>query len=83
MTKRSGEWFWELMCALSQVLCVWLRGWRYVWRGDCEKPDSNLTTSAWIGTRAIQGYRIALIAEVFVDWLFFPGHCRAAAARSE
>ncbi len=83
MRDRFVFWFWELMRAISQVWSVWFRGWRWVWWGDCIRPDANLTTSAWVGQAAINGYVWALQAERQIDAVFGAGHCRAAARRKE
>jgi hypothetical protein len=83
MWGRLDLWIWELLRALSQVLSVWWRGWRWVWLGDCQPPDSNLTTSAWVGQASIDGHRWARIAERAIDAAFGAGHCRSAAERRE
>ena len=83
MRKRFRLWFWEMLRALSQLLSVWVRGWRWVWRGDSKPPDSNLTTSAWVGQASMDGHRWARLAERGIDALFGAGHCRSAAERRE
>jgi len=83
MRGRLKLWLWELLRSISQVLSVWARGWRYVWKGDCLEPDADLTTSAWVGQASIDGYRWAKIAERVIDSFFWPGHCKSAAERRE
>lgn len=73
----------ELLRSISQVLCVIVRGPRFILWGDCLQPDSNLTTSAWVGQASMDGFVWARIAEAFIDRLFVAGHCRAAALRKE
>lgn len=83
MRARFKVWLWELLRALSQLLSVWVRGWRWVWWGDCLPPDSNLTTSAWVGQAAIDGFKWGRLAERHIDAVFGRGHCKAAARRRE
>ena len=83
MRGRFVLWFWELMRAISQVFSVIFRFPRWVFWGDCKMPDSNLTTSAWVGQASMDGYLWAKCAERSIDYFFGEGHCRSAAIRRE
>ncbi len=83
MWERFSLWLLELGRATSQWGSVVFRGPRWIFWGDCLRPDANLTTSAWVGQAAIDGFRWALEAEREIDSVFGAGHCRRAAERRE
>lgn len=83
MSARFFFWLLELGRATSQWWGVVFRAPRWIFWGDSLAPDANLTTSAWVGQAAIDGFAWALVAEAEIDSVFGTGHCRAAAARKE
>jgi hypothetical protein len=81
---RFSNWAGRMFDSADQLLCVWIRGWSFVWFGIGELPSADETISAWVGRNAIAGNRAALVAEKVIDFLMMqPGHCRAAIARDD
>lgn len=81
--SRLSLWFGRMFMTLDQALCVWIRGWGYVYFGG-ELPSADETISAWVGRNAIAGKRWALRAEKFIDALMTQeGHCRRAVERDD
>jgi hypothetical protein len=76
--KRLGAWTLRMLIAIDQLIGCWLKGWCYVWIGG-ELPSADETLSAWVGRKAVEGKRWALIAEKIIDKIMLhPGHCRLA-----
>lgn len=82
--SRLADWSLRMFATLDQALCVWIRGFGYVWFGIGELPSADETISAWVGRNAIAGNKAALIAEKVIDFVMTQkGHCRAAIARDD
>ena len=79
MIRRLGKWLVRMILSCDKLLCVWLRGWGFVWLNWGELPETDESISGWIGRRAEQGAKWALIAQSIVNFIMRnPDHCRDA-----
>jgi hypothetical protein len=79
--SRLSKWSVRFVLGCDKLLCVWLRGWAYVWLNRGDLPETDESISGFVGKSALEGKGWALVAEKIVDAVFGAGHCRAAIAR--
>ena len=79
MIKRLLKWLLRMILGCDKLACVWIRGWGYVWFNWGELPETDESISGWVGRRAQDGAKWALIAQTIVNFIMRnPDHCRNA-----
>lgn len=81
MIGRFSQWALRFILGLDKLLCVWLRGWGYVWFNWGELPETDESISGWVGRCAEAGNKWALTAQRVVNFIMRnPNHCQRAIA---
>ena len=81
MIRRLLRWLLRMILGCDKLVCVWLRGFGYVWFNWGELPETDESISGWVGRRAEAGAKWALIAQSIVNFIMMnPEHCRNAIA---
>ena len=75
---RIRYYLLRILIAINQLVGVTFFGFFYL-IGLANRPNADETISSRVGRAAIQGHKVALIAEKVINFLFLPfekNHCR-------